>query len=104
MSGFTLKEHGITLYTDPYTHVYTVSSPGGEWRITEKPYILFAGGRKVFFPEPVNAAVFPSGTGSVIRAEDGGLCVVRMALKPDSFSFFTTISRNMIRSISLPPK
>lgn len=72
MNGFTLKEHGITLYADPYTHVYTVSSPGGEWRITEKPYILFAGGRKVFFPEPVNAAVFPSGTGSVIRAEYGG--------------------------------
>jgi hypothetical protein len=73
MAEYRIENRILTLTGDPSICRYAVTLPGGAvWRMTEAPYLRFAGGRTVPFPSPASEEVTKSGTYDGIRAVYAG--------------------------------
>ncbi len=73
MAEYRIDHSRLTLTADPAGCRYEVTLPSGaQWRIARHPFVRFADGRIVPFPEPSAEARTSTGTSDGVRAVYGG--------------------------------
>ena len=109
MAQYTIRHGQTILSADPAACVYSVTLGNGDsWRMTKRPYILFADGQTVPFPQPVSEARTSTGTYEGVRAvyEDFGRGItvathVRVDMTTGEIAFEITVEGDRPGEIEL---